>query len=99
MTRKWARQSVYGGLLVENITQAVARDIMAEAMLRCAESGVYDPILSVHDELIAEALRETPGLADRIDATYIMGGAVRVDGNVGVHMMIPKSLIGDARRR
>lgn len=53
--RQWQRQKTYGGMLVENITQAVARDLMAEAMLRCEESGVYQPVLSVHDELIAEA--------------------------------------------
>jgi inosine-uridine nucleoside N-ribohydrolase len=33
---------------------------------------------------LAEALRESPDLADRIDATYVMGGAVGVGGNVGV---------------
>jgi DNA polymerase len=54
-TRKWRRQVSYGGLLVENITQAVARDIMAEALLRVAQTHVYEPVLSVHDELIAEA--------------------------------------------
>lgn len=53
--RQWQRQKTYGGMLVENITQAVARDLMAEAMLRCEESSVYVPVLSVHDELIAEA--------------------------------------------
>lgn len=54
-TRQWHRQSSYGGLLVENIVQAISRDVMAEAMLRCEESRIYSPILSVHDELIAEA--------------------------------------------
>lgn len=53
VTRKWERQSTYGGKLVENITQAVARDIMAEAMIRVTSAG-YEIVLSVHDELIAE---------------------------------------------
>jgi DNA polymerase bacteriophage-type len=56
-TRQWQRQTAYGGMLVENMTQAVARDLMADAMLRIEQSGVYRPVLSVHDELIAEAER------------------------------------------
>lgn len=54
LNRQWQRQHTYGGKLVENIVQAIARDIMAEAMMRCEESGRYVPVLSVHDELIAE---------------------------------------------
>ena len=52
-TRKWASYSLYGGLLTENIVQAVARDIMAGAMLRLDRAG-YPPILTVHDEVICE---------------------------------------------
>ncbi|UFK26707.1 DNA polymerase A domain protein [Roseobacter phage RDJL6] len=55
MTRKWVRTATYGGKIVENITQAVARDIMAEAMLNSVKEGCpYDPIMSVHDELVCE---------------------------------------------
>lgn len=54
VTKQWSVDDTYGGKLVENITQAVARDLMAEAMVAADESGVYDVILSVHDELIAE---------------------------------------------
>jgi DNA polymerase len=52
-SRKWGRERVYGGLLVENIVQAVARDLMADAMLRAEDKG-YVPILSVHDEVVTE---------------------------------------------
>lgn len=53
--RQWQRQHTYGGSLVENITQAVARDLMAEAAWQAEWSGTYKPVLTVHDELIAEA--------------------------------------------
>ncbi|MDQ2935406.1 MAG: nucleoside hydrolase, partial [Chloroflexota bacterium] len=33
---------------------------------------------------LAEALRDSPELAEKIDALYVMGGAVDVEGNVGV---------------
>lgn len=55
LNRQWQRQTAYGGLLAENNTQAVARDLMAAAYLRCEKSGLYVPVLTVHDELIAEA--------------------------------------------
>jgi DNA polymerase len=54
VTKKWERTGTYGGKVVENITQAVARDIMANAMLLADEGGVYDTVMSVHDELVCE---------------------------------------------
>ena len=59
VTKQWRRQHSYGGLLTENIVQAIARDLMAEALLRLEQSGVYEPILSVHDEALAEAFEGT----------------------------------------
>lgn len=55
-TRKWGPIRTYGGKLVENITQAVARDLMAGSMLEIEAAGI--PLVStIHDELIAEPKR------------------------------------------
>lgn len=43
----------YGGKITENITQAVARDILVSSM-PIAEQAGYKIVLSVHDELITE---------------------------------------------
>ena len=50
----WVPTGTYGGMLVENLTQATARDLMAQAMVRCDDNPKYDVLMSVHDELIAE---------------------------------------------
>lgn len=53
LTKKWERGSTYGGSIVENITQAVARDIMVNGMMNAKLMG-FDVLLTVHDELITE---------------------------------------------
>lgn len=52
-SRKWERITTYGGKIVENATQAVARDIMA-ANMPAIEAEDYEIVLSVHDELLTE---------------------------------------------
>lgn len=51
---KWSRQETYSGRLVENATQAIARDILAEAMARMEDYGL-SIVGHVHDEVIIEA--------------------------------------------
>lgn len=53
-TRRWSQFYLYGGLLLENAVQAIARDLMAEGMLRVEAAG-YPVILTVHDEVVSEA--------------------------------------------
>ena len=53
-TRQWGRIKTYGGKLIENATQAFARDVMASNMELIDQVG-YEIVLSVHDELITEA--------------------------------------------
>ena len=49
----WRRVDAYGGILTENVVQAAARDMMANAMLAAEREG-YNPILTVHDEVVTE---------------------------------------------
>lgn len=50
----WSKVFTYGGMLTENAVQAIARDLMVAAMFRVEEAG-YAIVMSVHDELVAEA--------------------------------------------
>lgn len=54
-THQWCEQRTYGGSLVENYVQAIARDLMAAAMVRAEKTGIYQIVLTVHDELVSEA--------------------------------------------
>jgi len=51
---RWRELSTYGGKLVENIVQAISRDLLAECMLSLREFGL-DVVLHIHDEVVVEA--------------------------------------------
>lgn len=52
-SKKWMRIETYGPKLVENIVQATARDLLAEAMLRLRNAG-FDIVMHIHDEAVLE---------------------------------------------
>lgn len=56
-TKQWGRMDTYGGKLVENIVQAVARDCLADAMLRMDDAG-YNICMHVHDEIVCDEPNE-----------------------------------------
>lgn len=53
-TRKWEIVPTYGGKLVENCVQAIARDCLAESLTRLAAAG-YSIAFHVHDEVVIDA--------------------------------------------
>ena len=53
-TRKWETQESYGGKLTENVTQAIARDCLAESLLRVKNAG-FKTVMHIHDEIVVEA--------------------------------------------
>lgn len=83
--KKWLRLESYGPKFVENIVQATARDILAEAMLRLNAAG-YRIVMHVHDEAVIEALPDT-SLEDICSVmgqtpTWASGLLLRADGYV-----------------
>ena len=53
ITGKWTKLHTYGGKLTENVIQAIARDLLANAIFKVFEMG-YNIVLHVHDEIAAE---------------------------------------------
>lgn len=70
---KWTRLRTYGGKLVENIVQAIARDCLAVAMTRLEAAG-YQIVMHIHDEVVIECPADA---CDLTDVCRIMGEPIR----------------------
>ena len=51
--KKWERITGYGPKLTENVIQAIARDLLAEAIARLDAHG-YATVMHIHDEVVLE---------------------------------------------
>lgn len=83
-TRKWEPLTTWGGKLIENIAQAIARDCLAEAMLRLDARG-YVQLMTVHDEIVLEMPDELGSLKEVIGVLsmpidWAPGLPLRADG-------------------
>ena len=87
VTRKWELTETYGGKLVENIVQAVARDCLAVNIERLEAAG-YPIVFHVHDEIVAEVAAERADLSAICEIMsrpipWAPGLPLRADGWVG----------------
>lgn len=79
----YVRRDTYGGLLAENVTQATARDIMAEKFHKLRGAG-FEPVFTVHDEVITEAapgkdIQQVYDIAEEVP-TWAKGLPIGADG-------------------
>lgn len=65
----WVRMDTFAGRLAENVTSAVARDIMANAVINL-EAANYPVVLRIHDELVSEVRK---GWGSEEEFEQIMG--------------------------
>ena len=61
--RKWTRIESYGAKFCENIVQATARDVLAEAMLSLEKKG-FDIVCHIHDEVVLEVPEGTSSVEE-----------------------------------
>jgi DNA polymerase len=66
ITHRWAELETYGAAVVENFTQAIARDLLVHVMLK-AERFKVQNVLSVHDEVVTEGRTARNDLALLLD--------------------------------
>ena len=91
-TKKWARVETYGGKLVENCVQAIARDCLAHCIEQLEISG-FPVVFHVHDEVVIEippyagdkAMLDTVIAMMSCPIPWAQGLPLNADGWVGLY--------------
>ena len=91
ITGKWEKQETYAGKLAENITQSVARDLLAESIERLEANG-FEILFHIHDEVVIdygggdadEALEKVYALMSEVPK-WAKGLPMAADGWVGTY--------------
>lgn len=83
-TKKQTRLTTYGGKLVENIVQAIARDVLADAMMNLRNKG-FNIVMHVHDEIVLEVENKVSSVEEICEIMceenrYLKGLKLRADG-------------------
>lgn len=86
-SKKWQRIETYGGKLVENSVQAIARDCLAQAIENLETAGI-PVVFHIHDEVVIDCTPDTASLDDVIQIMskpipWASGLPLGADGWVG----------------
>jgi DNA polymerase len=84
-TRQWCVCSTYGGKLLQNAAEGIARDLMTAAMLKIHKKKIYPILGTCHDELITEPKEGVGSLKELVDImcnipSWAAGMPVKADG-------------------
>ena len=83
-TKKSKRLTTYGGKLVENIVQAIARDVLAQSMINLKNHG-FNIVMHVHDEIVLEVEDNVSSIEEICEIMckenkYLKGLKLKADG-------------------
>ena len=83
-TKKSKRLTTYGGKLVENIVQAIARDVLAQSMMNLKNHG-FNIVMHVHDEIVLEVEENVSSIEEVCEIMckenkYLKGLKLKADG-------------------
>ena len=83
-TKKSKRLTTYGGKLVENIVQAIARDVLAQSMINLKNHG-FNIVMHVHDEIVLEVEDKISSIEEVCEIMckenkYLKGLKLKADG-------------------